>query len=311
MTANTDPAPEIVQPLSSDHDRLRRSIEKSAELLPIHGPITAFVFLNTLQALEDLPFEQGLLLGANLFGVQPYLTEDRYREKLARGRIRLEDLSIVLRRDLAERADVKLGSLTTPFEIRQAMLQHALQTGPVEELRWFIAETDALTRFRADVPQPVQSRVIDETKRWVMRDLRDGGDDHHRNTAPHGTHDQHLHDDLIRRFGESTIEQWSDATWEAFTLRLLWRVCRDGALHLKSGTTTAAQLPPLRHRDALQRVANRDSDALVNDVLIRFCAAFTDQGMAGWELPVREHGFFRGLQSVGRTTGCVAARTRG
>ncbi len=298
MTANTDPAPEIVQPLSSDHDRLRRSIEKSAELLPIHGPITAFVFLNTLQALEDLPFEQGLLLGANLFGVQPYLTEDRYREKLARGRIRLEDLSIVLRRDLAERADVKLGSLTTPFEIRQAMLQHALQTGPVEELRWFIAETDALTRFRADVPQPVQSRVIDETKRWVMRDLRDGGDDHHRNTAPHGTHDQHLHDDLIRRFGESTIEQWSDATWEAFTLRLLWRVCRDGALHLKSGTTTAAQLPPLRHRDALQRVANRDSDALVNDVLIRFCAAFTDQGMAGWKLPVREHGFFRAFCEV-------------
>ena len=103
MTANTDPAPDIEPPLAADYERLRRSIEKSAGLLPIHGPITAFVFLNTLQALEDLPFEQGLLLGANLFGVQPYLTEDRYREKLAHGRIRFEDLLIVLRRDLAER----------------------------------------------------------------------------------------------------------------------------------------------------------------------------------------------------------------
>ena len=297
MTSITDPLPDI-KPLSPDHDRLKRSIEKSAELLPIHGPITAFVFLNTLQALEDLPFEQGLLLGANLFGVQPYLTEDRYREKLARGRIRLDDLSIVLRRDLAERADVKLGSLTTPFEVRLTMLQHALQTGPVEELRWFIAETDALTRFRDDVPQPARTRVIGETKRWVMRDLRDGGDDAHRSTAPHGTHDQHLHDDLIQRFGESTIEQWSDATWEAFTLRLLWRFCRDGALHLNASSTNAVQLHPLRHRDALQEVTNQDSDELVNDVLIRFCAAFTDQGMAGWKLPVREHGFYRAFCEV-------------
>ncbi len=297
MTSTTGPSTEA-ESLSPDHDRLNRSIEKSAGLLPIHGPITAFVFLNTLQALEDLPFEQGLLLGANLFGVQPYLTEDRYREKLARGRIRLEDLSIVLRRDLAERADVKLASVTTPFEVRLAMLQHALQTGPVEELRWFIAETDALTRFRGDVPQAARARVIDETKRWVMRDLRDGGDDSHRSTASHGTHDQHLHDDLIRRFGESTIEQWSDTTWESFTLRLLWRVCRDGALHLKSGSTNAAGQHSLRHRDALQRATNRDSDALVNDVLIRFCAAFTDQGMAGWKLPARDHGFYRAFCEV-------------
>ena len=286
------------KPLSADHERLKCSIEKSAALLPIHGPITAFVFLNTLQALEDLPFEQGLLLGANLFGVQPYLSEDRYREKLGRGRIRLEDLSIVLRRDLAERADLKLGSLTTLFEVRLTMLQHAFQTGPVEELRWFVAETDALKRFRDDVPHPTRAKVIDETKRWVMRDLRDGGDDSHRRTGSHATHDQHLHDDLIRRFGESSIEHWGDATWEAFTLQLLWRVCRDGVLHLKSGSLPATKLPTVRHRDALQQATSEDSDALVNDVLIRFCAAFTDQGLAGWKLPGREHGFYRAFCEV-------------
>ena len=30
-------------------------IDRAGELLPAQGPITAFVFLNTLQALEDLP----------------------------------------------------------------------------------------------------------------------------------------------------------------------------------------------------------------------------------------------------------------
>ena len=286
--------------LMPDPDRLKKSIERSAELLPSQGPITAFVFLNTLQALEDLPFEEGLLKGANLFGVQPYLTEDRYREKLARNRIRLEDLSIVVRRDLGKRADLKLCSLTTPFDVHLAMLKHPLQSGPVEELRWFVAETDALSRFREDAPQAARAKIIDETKRWVMRDLRDGGDDPHRGTGPHGTHEQHLHDDLIRRFGESSIEHWPPSTWGAFSLRLLWRVCRDGALAVKSNVATAPKRPVLRHREALRQATNTDSDALVHDVLIRFCAALTDQGFAGWKLPVRDHGFYRAFCEVYR-----------
>ena len=39
---------------------LTRLVDKAGELLPAQGPITAFVFLNTLQALEDLPFHEGV-----------------------------------------------------------------------------------------------------------------------------------------------------------------------------------------------------------------------------------------------------------
>lgn len=285
-------------------DSIRQAVERARQLLPSQGPITAFVFLNTLQALEDLPFEEGLLKGAKLFGVQPYLSEDRYREKMASGRIRLEDLSIVLRRDLAERADLKIDALTTTFDLRMAMLRSPLQTGPVEELRWFVAETDALTHFREDISSTARTKIVEESKRWVMRDLRDGGDDPYRGTGPHGTHDQTLHDDLIRRFGESSIENWSNQTWEAFSLRLLWRVCREGTSRCRpapcgSGDSRDSWDHPGhkglndRHRDVLLKATNRDSDELVHEVLIRFCAAFTDQGFAGWKLPVRDHGFFR------------------
>lgn len=303
MTTSTPDAPMTPAPLEPELDRLKTLIERSGELLPSQGPITAFVFLNTLQALEDLPFEEGLHKGAALFGVQPYLTEDRYRAKLARGRIQPDDLSIVLRRDLGERADVPLGPLASAYQVRMAMLLHPLQTGPVEELRWFVAETDALSRFRDDVPPAARSQIIGETKRWVMRDLRDGGDDAHRRAGPHGTHDQHLHDDLIRRFGESTIESWTESTWEAFTLRLLWRVCRDAALVAPLSPAMPSRQSALRHREALLRAAGVDSDAPVHDLLIRFCAAFTDQGFSGWTLPDRDLGFYRSFCELYRLPG--------
>ena len=51
-----------------------------------------------------------------------------------------------------------------------------------------------------------------------------------------------------------------------------------------------ASSPPSRF---LLEATGEDSDPLVHDVLIRFCAAFTDQGFAHWALPTGEAGFFR------------------
>ena len=61
--------------LPPELEELRRQIIAIGDLLPPQGPISAFVFLNALQALEDLPFEEGLKEGARLFRCQPYLPE--------------------------------------------------------------------------------------------------------------------------------------------------------------------------------------------------------------------------------------------
>src|SRR5262245_51168154 len=68
-------------------DHLQHVVEHAAHLLPAQGPITVFIHHNTLHAFEDLPFEEAVVVGGRLFGCQPYLSEDRYREELARGRI--------------------------------------------------------------------------------------------------------------------------------------------------------------------------------------------------------------------------------
>jgi uncharacterized protein len=71
---------------------------------------------------------------------------------------------------------------------------------------------------------------------------------------------------------------------------VLWRVCCEVAARVD--LPRPARPSFIRHRDALKRATGEDSDVLVNDLLIRFCAAFADQGLARTTLPYREAGFF-------------------
>lgn len=276
---------------------VKRLVERAAALLPSQGPITAFVFLNTLQALEDLPFDEGVQKGARLFGCEPYLTEENYREKLGQDRIHLSDLSLALQRDLKIHAEATIGSVTTRHQLRLAMLQHPLRTGPTEELQWFVAETDALTRVRADAPAAVRDRFLIETKHWVMRDLRMRLGHHQGELDPGLRDDRPLPiRELLDRFGKSSIERWSPATWQAFSLQALWRTCRNGMFGLPPWVEP--RVPIIRHRDALREATSFDTDQLVHPVLIRFCAAFADQGFANWSLPNRVDGFYKSFFSV-------------
>src|SRR5215475_6112143 len=100
--------------------RLSKAIEHAAHLLPAQGPITVFIHHNTLHAFEDLPFHEAVKKGAHVFGCHPYLSEDRYREALSRGRIRFGELQDVLEHDLGEGAGAKIACFGTRLELRLA-----------------------------------------------------------------------------------------------------------------------------------------------------------------------------------------------
>src|SRR5205085_8608986 len=72
----------------SQLDHLSEVIEHVSHLLPAQGPITVFIHHNTLHAFEEWPFHEAVKKAAHVFGCHPYLSEDRYRAELARGRIR-------------------------------------------------------------------------------------------------------------------------------------------------------------------------------------------------------------------------------
>jgi uncharacterized protein YbcC (UPF0753/DUF2309 family) len=274
-------------------DRLRAAIDHAARLLPAQGPITVFIHHNTLHAFEGLPFEEAVRRAGDAFGCQSYLTEERYRAALGRGRVRFADLRAVLEEDLGERACEALPQLGTRLDLRLAMLQYPLAAGTANELKWFIAETDALRRVRPEASAVARGRLIAETRRWVMRDLRGRGGAGR--LAPPWL------PELFARFGESGIESWGEATWEAFTLEVLWRVCREGVRDVPPAPPPAR--PHRRHRDLLLQVTGVDTDSWVHGLLTRFSAAYLDQGLSHWPLPGRETGFFAAFCSLYRRAG--------
>ncbi|MBC7854262.1 MAG: DUF2309 family protein, partial [Pirellulaceae bacterium] len=293
---------------STHHDRqtrLAHAIEHAAHLLPGQGPIKVFIHHNTLHAFEDLPFDEAVRKGSQVFGCEPYLSSERYRRELVRGRIRVSDLAAVLEEDLKERGNESFLTLGTRHALRLAMLQHPLREAPDAELQWFIAETDALSKVRQEAMPEQRERLIALTRRWMMRDLRikDGNPslkEGHRSKL------QDLLQSLLRETGEAQIESWDDAAWEAFSLGALWRICSDGVKDLPSWNSPPQ--PLVRHRDLLKQVTGEDADLLVHDVLIRFCASFLDQGLAHWQLPGRDQGFLQAFRQVYEKLGGPADR---
>lgn len=298
---------------------LLQQIEHAAHFLPSQGPITVFVHHNTLHAFEDLPFDQGVAVGGTRFGCHAFLPEERYRHKLERGRIRVSDLEAVLLEDLGDDADRWVASFGTRYELRLAMLRFPLRTGPTAELRWVVAETDALRKFREEVSAGTKRMTIEATRSWVLRES-------HESDALDSAAYQDLIEGVLAQFPIQTIERWNDTTWEAFVLNFLWRVCQKGVQiasgmshqigagmpqPLSAGTqssktqssktqgsktqgskTQRSSVQDRRPRDYLLEQTGMDSDVWVHDILIRFCAGFLDQGFAEWELPNRDQGMF-------------------
>lgn len=282
------------QPKSLSHrqERIFRHIEHAIHLLTSQGPIEVFVHHNTLHALEDLQFHEAVHKGHTLYGCQGYWSENRYREALARDRIRPYDLAEELLADLGDDATQLIGYLGTRYSLQLAMLQYPLVLGSDSELTWLIAASGALDHFRNETPSDARDQTIDATRRWVMRDLRSNGVKPNEAQWPPGYHG------LVERFDEKNMEEWSAANWESFTLNLLWNICRDGVSNLPQHIHIRPN--SVRLRDHWLEATGQDADVLVHDTLIRFCASFLDQGVAHRSLPLRDEGFLRSWLSLYR-----------
>src|SRR5260370_39357601 len=119
---------------------LSEVIDHSSHLLPAQGPITVFIHHNTLHAFEELEFNEAVKKAAQVFGCQSYMSEDRYRAELRRGRIRVADLQEVLEEDLEVRPREQIPWFGRRVRQRLVMLQYTLPSGPKEGRGWYTAD---------------------------------------------------------------------------------------------------------------------------------------------------------------------------
>jgi uncharacterized protein YbcC (UPF0753/DUF2309 family) len=139
-------------------------IEEAAHLLPAQGPISIFIHHNTLHAFEHLPFEAAVECAAERLGCQPFLSESRYRDKLASGRILAVDVEALLREQLGSTGTDDVAGVGSRFDLWRALVLHGIPSASGRELSWILEETSALSHFRTDVPANARSasRVISE-----------------------------------------------------------------------------------------------------------------------------------------------------
>ena len=263
-------------------ESIRAAIESAARFLPTQGPIGVFIAQNALQAFECEPFEDAVVHAARLYGTQPYLSEARYREELARGRIRAADLEAVLDGDMAAGGELLANGRLSLRDLRLALLLHPVRQEDDAAVRWTLTEQDVVERLRDDLSPEARWRLLSDG-------AEDGGED---KAATLSDSD----DEAARRATFSPFFEVGQASDERRTSSELWHACVEAVALTRPSVTHIR--PPVRHRDLILAVDPAiDTDNLVHPLLIRFCAAFLDQGVAAWPMPGRERGL---LEAVAR-----------
>ncbi|MDQ3013932.1 MAG: DUF2309 domain-containing protein, partial [Acidobacteriota bacterium] len=143
---------------AAEYEHLQHVIEHAAHFLPAQGPIGVFIHHNTLHAFQHLPFEEAVQEAARLFQTEPFMTEAAYRKELSAGRIRLEDIDVVL----ASEADKEiLPRVLRRRELRRVMLDPGLRSIEPENIEWLMDENGLLERLRPDLNPVTRQSLLD------------------------------------------------------------------------------------------------------------------------------------------------------
>ena len=283
MTTTHQALDEVATSSFHDEQSIHKAVVAGAEFLPSQGPITAFTFLNPLASLENTSFEEALRQVPELFGCEPYLPEFSYRKMLDSGRILDGELRDILLDELAYSASETVAGIISRADFRLSLLKNSLQSGNDEELHWLLLETDALSRFRAEVTEGIRTKLIAESRHWAA-----------------GVPDEAVGRNLQRVLKKAREADADSKIWEEVSLKLIWHYCCEGVRKVP------LVLPPVlrsfRHRDLLKLESKVDPDELVHELLVKFCAAYLDQGYADWRLPERDSGFLASFCQLMSTT---------
>lgn len=294
------------------------ALAHAAHVLPAQGPLEVFIHHNTLHAYEALPFHEAIAQAEGQLGVTGYLPEAEYRAAFSVGRIEPSDVEWALDRFLPEAP----ADLPVDFRaLARALLQTAPGPMPRHTLEVLKAEGRWAARLDERLSPDVKQRLIAQTVQWLDEGLRSGEplrsftrrlvgprvDAVSGGLVARGVNPAEAERAAIARVlqpldVEPTLAGLREALStraEALTAFALWGAC----VEIAGGGEVLAEAPG----DAVELETAR----LANELLIPLCASFVDRGVAAWQLPKREDGFFLTALRSFAAPGVMPAWARG
>jgi uncharacterized protein YbcC (UPF0753/DUF2309 family) len=282
--------------------RLRATLAHLEHRLPGQAAIRDFVHHNTLHGFQHLPFPDAVALAHRVTGAYGYLPAERFREYYRDGRVMQADLEQVMDADPAlQSAEILFHTSTgTPVPRRTVQLTallHPLAAVTGCQLNWQIEEGAALAAFQPDVEAASRDRLLQAaqeqgqvsepaaiTDLWAAC-LQALGLDHYL------LHPEELLD-LPPEKAEALLSQVVTQEEDSGSGQLLMDrlVDREAATLLDElfGQTGRQ----LTLAGLLGKVSDEDLMDAMRPLLIRHVGAFLDQGVASWNSPDRQRGFY-------------------
>ena len=245
------------QALSPDERTcLRDDVVAACQPVAQNWPMKTFAYRNPLRGLEHVPFDKAIHEAKHLLGGNGYISNEEYRHLYWEGRISDDAVNQALQHVGSGIAGQTLTVGNHPIASSDVWRLHLLFGFDALDpalLTWQFGAGGSTTRFRHDLPADSRNRQDGDTS--YLTDLWDS------------TLSALNLADLSRDSHEQDAEESTIPK-----------------LDLPSGRTVSDWLSSLSGASLVNQI---------NDQMIKWTAAFLDEGMAGWEMPGRHDGFYR------------------
>jgi uncharacterized protein len=264
-----------VKPLSpEDRDRVRQIVLKASEPIAPFWPMRTMVAQNPIHGLENLPFDQAVRKGKDLLGGNGYLANEEYRQFYRNGRITKEGFKRAFSRvgpHPEGKVPIEVGSRKiTPNDVWQLHVLFGFEELPLSLLEWELSGGGATKQFRQDLCEESRKKIIEQT-------IKEG-----------------------EQFREHPEEAYLTSLWESVLSTFeLSDFHASSQVSENSQTSPTISLSPQRTlSDWVDGLTEGRVVDQINNQLIKWVAAFLDEGLAGWEMPGREEGFYQVWQNL-------------